>query len=297
MIKNEVPNLKNYLSVTSYLQDTYLYRKQQNAGFTYESWAAELGYKSRSFLKMLIDGERAITPQATEVLISGLGFENDEKSYFRLLVSYSQAKDNDEKEIYLEKIFENLGQYRDLTEIVHYNEFLASKELPKLLVLLSFADVKKSASGLSAFLKKPLAQVTAELFKLGELGLAALDPATGEWHPAKKSFKVPKNLSNGALAQYHNESLLEAIEAQNLPTHLRRFRSLLLPLHEEDFENLLGDIEALVSRTVAKYDSEQLSGKRLYKMNINLHPVTELHVDHNSEDEAMKLCSQDRDQD
>ncbi len=270
----EPPNLKNYLSVTAYLQDIYLYRKQENPGFSYESWATELGFKSRSFLKMLIDGERTITPQTVEILCKSFGFDSEEAAYFHLLVGYSQA--TTEKDLYLEKIFENLGKSRDLKDIVQFNEFLSSKELPKILVLLSFDDLDKSAKGLSHFLKKSVKEVTDDLYRLENLGLAQLNSQTGEWYPSKKSFKVPKSLSNEALTKYHNESLLEAIEAQSLPTHLRRYRSLLLALQEEDFEKLMVDIEALISKAAVKYDSDVLAGKRLYKMNINLHPVTEI---------------------
>ncbi|MBS1972221.1 MAG: TIGR02147 family protein [Bdellovibrionales bacterium] len=289
---DEVPQIKNYLSITSFLQDIYLYRKSLNAGFSYESWAAEIGFKSRSFLKMLIDGERAITAPTAETLCDAFSFSMEERSYFRLLVSYCQARDNEEKELYLEKIFENLGQHRDLTEIVHYNEFLSSKELPKLLVLLSFSDLDKSPAGLAGFLKQSVEHVDQNLAKLRKLELASVNATTGQWEPTKKNFKVPKSFSNRALTHYHNESLLEAIEAQKLPPHLRRFRSLLLPLEEEGFEKLLNDIESLISKSVAKYDSEKLEGKRLYKMNINLHPVTEKHAAHNSEHESTETCSQ-----
>lgn len=274
--KIEAPTLKNYLSVTVYLQDLYTYRKNENSGFSYESWSSELGFKSRSFLKMIIDGQRTITVSSMEAICKSMSFSKAEAAYFSLLVHYGQARDQDEKAFYLDKIFEHQGQSREMIEVRHYNEFLSSKDLPKLLVLLSFKDIRKTAEGLSSFLRVSAEQVTLDLKKLEELNLASQDPISGEWQSTKKSFKVPKNLGCGALENYHNQSLVEAIAAQKLASNLRRFRSILLPLAEADFEKILLDIESLVTKSVAKYDSENLAQKRLYKMNINLYPITEL---------------------
>jgi len=285
---NEFPQVKNYLSVTSYLQDVYAFRKSMSAGFSYDSWAAELGLKSRSFMKMLVDGERAITSQTLEALILSLGFSPEENNYFRLIVAHSQSESPDEKTLYMEKIFEVLGQSRDLIEIQQYGEFLSSTELPKIQVLLSFNDLPKTSAELAVFLKKTEEEVGASLVKLANLGLASQDEISGEWKAIKKAFKVPKSFGNEALVNYHNQSLMDAIEAQKLPVQVRRFRSLLVALTEEDYEKLLGDIEALVSKSIAKYDSDMIANKRLYKMNINLHPVTETFIE-------LTPRSQDRD--
>jgi uncharacterized protein (TIGR02147 family) len=272
------PALKNYLSVTEYLQDYYHHRKSQNPGFSYEAWAAELGFKSRSFLKMIVDRKRNITSAVAETLAAAMELDPSERSYFQLLVNYSQAEEPAQKELFMEKIFEQLGQAQERQEILHYQEFLSSKELPKLLVLLSFKDLDKTPTGLAEFLRRPEADIVQSLARLQAMGLAHEVPEGSlrtEWQATKKSFKVPKNFGCLALENYHNHCLQEAIQAQKLAPHLRRYRSLLLPLSAEDYTKLLGDIESLVAKTVAKYDSDSLVQKRLYKMNLNLIPVTE----------------------
>lgn len=52
------PNIFEYLDIISYLSDYYMYRKSIHSGFSYESWAAELELKSRSFLRMMVLGKK-----------------------------------------------------------------------------------------------------------------------------------------------------------------------------------------------------------------------------------------------
>lgn len=269
------PILFDYVSATGYLYDMMSFRKAEQPGFTFESWASELGFKSRSFMTMILNKERNITAQFIEAFSASMAFQPEEKSYFSLLVQYSQCDSEADKVGYLDRLLEHKGKRKDLVEIQNHQRFLASPFLPKLLVLLSFKDLDRSAEGLASFLKQEKSQVQSCLQTLGEMSLAEVD-ANQIWFSTKKSFKVPKNLGSAALEKYHNDSLKEAISAQSLPTELRRFRSLLVPLSEPDYQNLLMDIESLINKAVAKYDSDTLDQKRLYKLNLNIFPVTDL---------------------
>lgn len=291
------PILFDYISATSYLYDLMIFRKFENPGFTFESWAHELGFKSRSFMTMILNKERNITPQFIEVFSTSMNFSTPEKNFFSLLVQYNQTESETEKLHYLDRLLELQGKQKDLTEIKNYNDFLQSTFLPKLLVLLSFKDLDRSAKGLALFLNQDISFLESNLNQLQAMQLAAPDQ-NGQWISSKKSFKVPKNFGSEALEKYHNQSLTEAIAAQKKPAEQRRFRSLLLPLSETDYQNLLTDIESLISKTVAKYDSETLQQKSLYKLNMNLFPITEKYemtaVAHNSESETRLFESEDK---
>ncbi|MBC7467617.1 MAG: TIGR02147 family protein [Bdellovibrio sp.] len=272
---NFIPSLFQYLSITKYLEDLYLFKKKQNPGFSFDSWASDLGFKSRSFIRMIITGERNITLQFIDVFSQSMNYSAEEKIFFSLLANYSQCENEDEKKYYQDRLFEIQGQQKELVEIIHYTEFLSSKLLPQLLVLLSFTDIDRTDIGLSLLLEIPLAQIQNDLQSLEKMQLITQE--NGIWIPTKKSFKVQKNANCDALLNCRNNSLTEAIDAQSLPAEQRRYRSILLPLAQADYDNLLQDIESLISKAVAKYDSETLGQKKLYKMNINVIPT--LHTD------------------
>jgi len=264
------PQLFQFLSVTDYLEKIYAFKKSQSSGFSYDSWAAALGFKSRSFLKMIVTGQRNITLQFIDVFSADMQFSPLEKTYFSLLASLSQSGDEEEKNYYHNRLLEIRGQTKEVIEVSNYTEFLSSKILPQLLVLLSFDDVDRSEKGLSAFFNCSLEQMHLNLQTLEKMNLA--QKQENDWIATTKSFKIPKNLGCQALENYHNNSLYEAIHAQKLPSDQRQFRSVLVPLSKTDYANLLRDIETLVSTTLAKYDSDKLLDKNLYKLNLNLIP-------------------------
>lgn len=55
------PKVFDYLSGISFLQDYYNYRKRTERLFSFEIWTSELGFKSKSFLKMILSGDRQVT--------------------------------------------------------------------------------------------------------------------------------------------------------------------------------------------------------------------------------------------
>lgn len=287
----EMPVLSNYLSATGFLQDLYAFHKIHTPGFSYDSWATELGLKSRSFLQMIIKGERKITEPFIETLAHSLKWNDVEKEYFSLITNFNQSEKLIEKNFYLDQIFEHAGRHKEVSEILHYSEFLSSTAIPKLFVLLSFTDLDRSPEGLATFLKTTPEIILTDLQKLEKLGLA-FSTSQG-WRSIQKSFKVPRNLGCPTLENYHNQSLLEAIAAQRMPLELRRFRSILLPLSTPQYEQLLSEFDSMFTKILAKYDSDTLSEKRLYKINLNLFPLTELSEEskHNLPQENEK-CSQ-----
>lgn len=228
-------------------------------------------------MTMILNEERNITKQFSETFCRTMNFTDIEKTYFLILVQYNQSNSESEKSHLLDRLLELRGQQKESIEIKNYNDFLESIFLPKLLVLLSFKDLDRTIHGLSRFLNELPEFVESSLYQLQSMQLASVDQL-GQWVSSKKSFKVPKNFGSEALAKYHNQSLNEAISSQKMPSDQRRFRSLLLPLSETDYQNLLTDIESLISKTVAKYDSESLENKRLYKLNLNLYPITEKYL-------------------
>lgn len=265
------PKIYQFISAITYLTSIYSFRKQENTGFTYESWAAELGFKSRSFLKMIISNERNITPHFINVFSESMGFDLQEKNYFSLIAGFDRCENEEEQKYYLDRIHQIQGQQKNLPVLEDYEEFLSSKTLPILLLSLSFKDIDRSPDGISKLLQISKQEALDQLQFLEKMNLAKCEQ--GQWGSTNSSFKVPKKMGCEALKTYHNNSLLQAIAAQELPSDQRTFRSSLVPLSKEDYLTLLQDIEALIHRTLAKYDTDLLTDKQIYRLNINLTPA------------------------
>ncbi|MEN0059554.1 MAG: TIGR02147 family protein, partial [Bdellovibrio sp.] len=213
-----------------------------------------------------------ITEELVEKFCQMEKLPSDQSRYFLLLCHYDLAKNADQKSIFFEKILEHLGAHKKIHALDHLQDFLRNPLYTKLQVLLSFHDIPRTPSYLASLLNEDPMEITRLLLHLEAWGLAV--NKTTHWEAQEDSYRVQANFHNEALRTYHNASLQEAMAAQDLDASLRRYRSLLLPLSAEDFTQLLVDIEGLIAKAISKFDSASLQQKHLYKLNLNLFPVT-----------------------
>ena len=108
------PSVFKFHKASEFLKAHYEYRKRIDPGFSYDAWSAELGYKSRSFLKMLASGQRSMTMDFVDNFSQKMQFSKEDGYYFSLLVSHEQAETEHEKSVYLDKIFEQRGRRESL---------------------------------------------------------------------------------------------------------------------------------------------------------------------------------------
>lgn len=268
------PNVLEYLSVHHYLNDLYKYRKQTESNFSYELWAQELDFTNRSFLRQIVTGRRSLTLEMAKQISMRLNFQGVEKQYFELLVQYSKSRSL-EKQSALGRELMSLIKSENVQQDVHdYCEFVSRTLYPKLQTLLSFDDISKTPKELAHMLRQEPEDISKALEVLQKIGLAELGDSQ-EWNSVAKSFKVPENIGDRNILEYHALSLREAIEARSLPKQQRRYLSLMLPLNEKDFEAFWEEFNKFKKEMLRKFDVDNLGDKRLYQMNLNVYSVSE----------------------
>lgn len=162
--ENIEPAIRRYISVTHYLQDYFKYRRQIFSNFTYAKWAAELGFKSRTYLRFLCEGKRALTPDFIDSFSEKVNFSKADREHLILLSLYDQAKNPEYKSIYLPQI---------LSSLIHDEEaFDAAKVFRSISLIFDeseIVEVDKEVDVFSTLLKnkyhKPHVQ-SAHLFQL-----------------------------------------------------------------------------------------------------------------------------------
>lgn len=270
------PLIFDYLDVSSYLLDFYKYRKSGSKIFSYESWAQELGIKSRSLLRMVVMGERPLTPTLTKAISYGLPLNEQELKYFFLLVEYNRAKTKEQKNFFWKQMIPLIKSQEARTEL-HADDFLSSHWLPKIQSLLSFTDLNKTAPNIATLLNMKTEEVQSCLNALVALSVVKehkVSDAESSWSSQIESFKVPEAIQHSALKQYYLRSFDDAKNAIALPSEVRKFRSLLLPLSPEEYSEVLMKLEEAFQEILIEYKSDKFEGRNLYQMNMNLIPLT-----------------------
>ncbi|OGQ08544.1 MAG: hypothetical protein A3G32_00075 [Deltaproteobacteria bacterium RIFCSPLOWO2_12_FULL_40_28] len=96
-------NLFEYRDYRKFLCDYYDYAKKNRRGFSFRLFSFKAGFASPNFLKRVMEGDRSLTPESIEKCIIALGLNKQEAEFFRYLVDYTQAGDQ-EKNQFLSKM-------------------------------------------------------------------------------------------------------------------------------------------------------------------------------------------------
>lgn len=262
------------MSAHKFLNDYYLYRKGLDAKFSYEIWGVEMGFRSKSSLRMVCSGERNISRSFLNNFSRKNNLNSKEKEHFDLLANYQNATESHLKKLYLDKIIEQVDFSENISEIKDSAKFLASPILPLLQLIISFEDLTATEAVLQKItgLKEP--ELKNHLTTLQELGLAQSNQ-TGIWTSKAKSFKVPDLLQDETIKLYHLDTLNEARQILNQQMKLKKFKSLFFSLAEEDFLDLSEVMDSFISKLKVKYGNSKIKQKRLFKINLQAYPVTD----------------------
>lgn len=266
-----------YIDPYMAMQHYYQSRKIQDPKFSYTVWASEMDLQSSSTLRMMVNGKKRISMGLADKFLNIYLKSNDEKNYFRFLVVYAQAGTTQEKSAAWAVLSQILMNRIEQSEVGDYFTFLSDTLLPKIQTILSFDDQVWTEKNLLEALDTNIEELRVALQKLEKIGMAErLDLAGADtcWKSTARLMKVSNKLGDVALKAYHNSSLDEAKAAQNLPVHVRRYKSVILPLNEDEFKSLTDEVDAFAKQLVAKYQSDKYQGRMLYKLNLNYFPVS-----------------------
>lgn len=90
----------SYTDFRRFLTDHYTRQKRAPGGFSFRRFTRETGVKSPNYLKLVMDGKRALTPAFLFRFAKGLGLNHHETQYFESLVHFNQATDALQKSFY-----------------------------------------------------------------------------------------------------------------------------------------------------------------------------------------------------
>lgn len=278
------PAVFEYLDARTFLRDYYSYRKNSDVKFSYETWADELKYSSRSYLRMVLIGRKNISDGFLSAIITSLQLSTEEAQYWEILVKFSQSETQTEKQAFNQKLFQILRRHTGQSEVADYAEFVESPLYPRLLTLLTFQDIKPVRETYARLLNVSLEKIDEGLKRLEKVGLAESSKVDDEihWKSLKRRFKVPDNAGSQIMIRFHEQSLADAAKALETKKETRRFRSLLLPLSEDELNQVYTLLDSFANEQIARFNSDNFQDRRLFQLNLNIHAVTELEVDPSS---------------
>lgn len=273
------PLVFDFIDAGSFLKEFYKHRKCTERNFSYESWALELGVKSRSYLRSVIIGKRSLSDQLIPQFCSNLKFTSEESQYFNLLAKYSLCKTIQTRELLAKQLVGFQQKKLQMFEITDSKEFLLDPLSPVVFTLLGEEGVHKNAQSLAQCCDLELCRMQSILVSLLKLKLVTsyVCAVTGDicYSTTCGLFKVPDLPKDQFLNQFHIAGLEQAFKACDMPYEMRRFRSLFFSLNQEDIGTAQNLINEFAVKVLAQFSKKSETRFNVYRLNLQLFPVTQ----------------------
>jgi uncharacterized protein (TIGR02147 family) len=269
-----LPNVFAYLNYRDFLRDYYQEAKAKNPAFSYQFLANKAGFKSKSFVKLVIDGRKNLSEESLGKLGRALRLPPKAFSYFEDLVAFNQAGSVKLRNFFFGKLAAYnsrnparlilRGQYDFYSKWYHntVRELVAWFPFGEDYELLA-RQIKPAVSARQA------RESVRLLLKLGlirktDKGYAQADPlvTTGD------------EVQSLAVENFHLQNLILAGESiDTVPGAQRDVSCLVLGLSRKGFEACKAEIQAMRKRLlkIAEQDREP---ERVYHAAFQFFPTS-----------------------
>lgn len=282
--ENHEPILSSYTDFRKYLRDFYEFKVRQYRNsfsqYNYKTFSAAADLKSPNYLKLIIDGERNLSPATARKFAGALTLNREATEEFLLLVQYGQALDPLERNQHLRELNE-FRLKRRLKNGEVTNEKLESAPRWVSWILHAMADQAGADFSLEGLREHLMGKVSVDdirksLQRLFDSGALHLDSDSGR---VKKGVVPPNQdeIPPDMVRKIQAELVYLGMEALlNGQAHEREVGTLTVCLTEGEFEKLRFELRHLRKRILkdALLERERAPGDRVYQLNIQLFPLT-----------------------
>lgn len=263
-----------YNNFREFLRDSYQERKFRT-GFTWRDFAKAAGYSSPVFLKLVCDGKANLSEVGIERVAAALGLSGIDLQYFRLLVNFDQEKDSVAKrEVYKE--LRKLAKDNSLTlvgedQYDYYDSWL-NPVLREIAPKMKGATPAKLAN-LCVF-DADTKKVKKSLETLQDTGLLEKDE-NGNYIQVSKSLTTGHlDVASMAIREMHRQMGELAVEAlDKVPFKERDISGMTMGISATAYDRIQKEL-ADFRRRIAAIVMEDEGAERVYRMNLQLFPLT-----------------------
>ncbi len=273
------PRIQTFTSASTYLCAYYDYRKSIEPRFSYEIWATEIGFKSKSTLRAICFGQRNVSIQFVELFSHKENLNAKETEYFFLLAKLQNTENISLKKVYLDKIAEQMDLSDKKVQVKKSLSFLTDPLLSKIQLLISFEDFISSEINLKKMLNIEISKIRTALKTLEEMELIESyfteNKKDKMWRSKAKYFSVGGEIHREAMNLFHQQTMKEAEQVLKMTALSKKFKSLFFSLSDEDFKDLEETLNLFSNKLKVKYGNNFLKHKKLYKINFQAYPITD----------------------
>jgi len=269
-------NVFRYLDYREFLEDFYREKKMLNPHFSFQVFAAAAGFRSKSFIKLVIDGKKNLTSASMEKINRALKLADKPFSYFKDCVEFNQANTLQLRNFYFEKLLSYNKRSNARVMLQDQYDFYVKWYHNTVRELACARNFKGDFEMLGRMIRPAIsarkARQSVEL--LEKLGLIRRTGAGG-YAQSDAIITTGPEVRSLAVQNFHQQNLFIAGQSiETVPSSEREISCLVLGLSAEGADRIKGEIQKFQARLL-KIAEHEKSVHRVYHCNFQLFPTSE----------------------
>lgn len=273
--KTNKPPIQDYDDYRLYLKDLFEVFKKADTRFSHRYFSARAGLRSPNFLKLVIDGQRNISPASIDRFAEAFKLNQEERGCFRNLVNMNQATTVEDRHYYAEQIMKSrLYKKTHPLSQLQYDYYAQWYYIP-IRELVSLPDFQPDPRWIASRLSPAITTKEAEeaLATLEQLNLLTRDNA-GRLIATDQHVTTGDEVAGSAVPQFHRVMIEKAREA--LDRYSSRERDISSVTAGFSPEKIM-EAKRLISqfrKDLLALSNNSEEGAEIYQINFQLFPLT-----------------------
>jgi uncharacterized protein (TIGR02147 family) len=276
-VKDKVFTVYGYTNFRTYLRDFYEFRKESQRGYSYRAFSKSAGFTSPNILKLVIDGERNISPEATQKFIKALSLAGQMADYFATLVKMNQAKSDADKEYYYSILQKLIPQAKKRELNTESHKYLSHWLFPVIREMTTLKEFRDDPYWISRRLygKASINEISQAIQFLVQEGF--VEKINGKLTMKDNMVLSSDEVKSLSIRNYHRQMLEQAKESlENIPVEEREFGAVTFTIPESAVQELKFKLKQFRSElhSWAMQVAEDKGGELIIQVNAQMYPHT-----------------------
>ena len=265
--------ITEYKDYYSLIKDFYEDQKRTSY-FSWREFAKLAGFSSPTYLRLVSDGKSKLSRVSMNRMISAMGLVGFEVDYFKALVNFCNAKDDESKMPYWKEMRRIALEYKVSVvdkEAVEYFDGWKNQVVRELAPMMPGATPGQIAK--TCCNEITAAEVSKSLEFLTKAGFLKKG-ADGSYRQTEKNVAASKEgMAYAVHAMQHKMLQLADESIERFEPQERSVSSVTFTVNRECYERIVQEIDSF-RRKIAAMPSEIEKADQIYHLNMQLFPLT-----------------------
>lgn len=274
----DLPEIFDYLDIGEFLRDTQTREMSRDPLFSIRVFAACVAMDSSLFVKIL-QGKRNLSKAGTETLIRFLKLDVKRSEYFRHLVAYGKAAQDEDVRRHFEALLRLRPAHSRRIDEDRYRYF-QFWYFPVVRSCLDFVDCRgiQDAEMIAQKIRPPISkhQASDAIEILQRLNMVQAD-SDGYLRPCTLHLSTGERWQSAAVRSYHKQLIERAYDCvETIPKDKRDLSALTLSLNTSQIERIRAILSEVRSSVIRQADSMPAKEcNSVYQLTMQFFPVTQ----------------------